>query len=60
MPIKQSTIQIKRNLGQFNLFIELDNELIKKKQTIEKLINDYKQKSQELLDYIDLEYSDPQ
>lgn len=53
--------EIKKNLEQLrNLFKGLDDESIKRKQHIEKLINDYRQKNQELLDYIDSEYSDPQ
>lgn len=37
---------IKKNLDQLsNLFKELDDESIKRKQTIEKLINDYIQKN---------------
>ncbi|TVP39193.1 hypothetical protein [Candidatus Nitrosocosmicus arcticus] len=53
--------EIKKHLDQLdNLFKGLDDESIKRKQTIEKLINDYRQKNQELLDHIDSEYSDPQ
>ena len=53
--------EIKKNLKQLrNLFKGLDDESFKRKQHIEKLINDYRQKNQELLDYIDSEYSNPQ
>lgn len=36
-----------------------DPDLMKRLQNIHKLISDIKQKNQELLDYIDLEYSNP-
>ncbi|MBA2267215.1 MAG: hypothetical protein M3Q77_09660 [Thermoproteota archaeon] len=53
--------EIKKNLEQLrNLFKGLHDESIKRKQHIEKLMNDYRQKNQELLDYIDSEYSNPQ
>lgn len=53
--------EIKKNLEQLRyLFKGLDHESIKRKQPIEKLMNDYRQKNQELLDYIDSEYSNPQ
>jgi hypothetical protein len=37
-----------------------DNESIKRRQNLRRLIEDYRRKNQELLDYIDLEYPNHQ
>ena len=49
------------NLGPIDaIFKGLDLDLMKRLQNLTRLINDFRQKNQELLDYIDSEYSNPE